>query len=113
MRMHALSDAGLLARLATDQANRGQIERMGGTHSRWEEPVLRPTPMPVCSQDLPQLRGEHDVALTAAFAMADEDQHSFPVEVADLQLPYFGSAHTGGIQSRQQCAMLQVVRCVH
>src|SRR5713101_10016223 len=107
MGMHALTDASPLAGLATDQANAGQIERIGRTHRRREEPILRSTPMPVGSQDLPQLRGEHDVALTAAFAMADEDQHSFPVEVADLQLPYFGSAHTGGIQSRQQCAMLQ------
>src|SRR3984885_16226069 len=100
--MHALTDASSLASLATDQANARQIERIGGTHSRREEPILRPTPMPVGEEDVPQLLGEHDVTFTAAFAMADEDQHSLPVDVTHLQPLCFCSTHTGGIQSCQQ-----------
>jgi hypothetical protein len=44
--------------------------------------------------------------------MSDEDQHSLSVDVTNLQPLCFSSTHTGGIQSCQQGAMLQIVRRV-
>jgi hypothetical protein len=65
------------------------------TPSRWEGPVSRPTPMPVGTEDVLQLGGKHNVALTATFAMADEDQQSLPLEVTNLQPLCFGGTKTG------------------
>jgi len=46
-----------------------RIEGMGGTLGRWKQPILRLPPARVGAQNVPQLGGEHDVALTVTFAV--------------------------------------------
>src|SRR5580658_701052 len=60
---------------------------------------------PVDAQFLEQLRAEHDVAVLAALALVDMDNHPLAVDVADLQVGRFRAASAGGIHGHQQDAM--------
>ena len=102
----------LHARSRPAQGEALRIEGMGGTLGRWKQPILRLPPARVGAQNVPQLGGEHDVALTVTFAVAEEDQPPRAIDVAHFQLPQSGGADAGGIRRTQYRTMLQVDRRV-
>ena len=59
---------------------------------------------------LEQLRAEHDIAVLAALAFADMNDHPLAVDVADLEMGRFRAACAGGIHRHQQDAMKGCVR---
>ena len=67
---------------------------------------------PVDAQRIEQLRAEHDVAVLAALAATDVDDHPLAVDVADLQMCHLRPAGTGGIQGHQQNAIDGCLCCI-
>ncbi len=67
-----------------------------------------PDSLPVGAEDLQQSRGEHDVAILPALAVANADHHALAVDVGDLQLGDFGDAQAGGIGGHEDGAMLDI-----
>ena len=47
---------------------------------------LRLHPAPILAQGVQQLRGQQDVAVTAALALANMNDHAFAVDIADLEV---------------------------
>src|SRR5580658_5851136 len=60
-------------------------------------PGLAPEAAPVDAQLFEQLRAEHDIAVLAALALPDMNDHPLAVDVADLQVGRFCAACAGGI----------------
>jgi hypothetical protein len=56
----------------------------------------------VTLQFLQEFRAEHDIAVLAALSALDVNDHSFPVDIAHLQMCQFGTPQSGGVQSHQQ-----------
>ena len=69
--------------------------------------------MPVNAQLFVQLRAEHDIAVLAALALADMNNHPLAINVADLQVGRFSAACSGGIEDHQQGAMKLRVCCIN
>jgi len=85
--------AGLLDGVAADMA--------AGNQAR-EEPLARgPGAPPVVAQDLQQPWREHDVAVLAALALLDADDHALAVDVGRAQADGFGDAQAGGVAAGQ------------
>src|SRR6202167_4387489 len=80
-----------------------------------KQPLLRlaPETSPVDAKFLQQLRAEHDIAVLAAFALADMNHHPLAVDVTDLQASRFCAACAGGIHRHQQDAMKRCVGGSH
>ena len=72
-----------------------------------EQPVCRAGKPPIGPQDAEQLRGEHDVALLAALAVLDVDQHAPAVDVAHPEAGHLRDAQPGRVGGRQCRARLQ------
>ena len=51
----------------------------------WEQPMRRPCFAPIRTQSNEQLRRQHDVAVLAALAVFDPDQHAAAVDVSTLR----------------------------
>src|ERR1017187_2799714 len=77
-------------------------------HCAWKQKGLWLHPAPILAQGLQQLRGQHDVTVSAALALADMNDHPFAVDVGDLQATQLGSSQPGCIQRHQHGAMHQV-----
>src|ERR1035438_9121539 len=79
-----------------------------------KEPLLRfaAEAAPVDTQFFEQLRAEHDIAVLAALALPDMNNHPLAVDVADLQVGRFCAACTGGIKRHQKDAMKGGIRGV-
>src|SRR5713101_5329434 len=79
-----------------------------------KQPVgrLAPQPAPVDAQCLEQLRAEHDIAVLAALASPDVNDHALAVDITDLQVRDFFTACTRGIERHQQDAMKGKLRRV-
>jgi hypothetical protein len=107
--VHALFDAGLLAKFATDLAHAGLVHRPA-RFLAWKQPIFRLTPAPIDSQQLQKLRCEHHLSGKFSFAFAHQNQHPLAVYIADLQLLGFFTTQSGAVKSCQQCPMLQVRR---
>ena len=60
-----------------------------------------------CAQNLQQLSGEHDVALLAALAALDPDQHAGAVDRGDLQASDLADSQTGPVRRRQRRPIAQ------
>src|ERR1017187_5070329 len=77
-----------------------------------KEPLLRlaPEASPVDAKFPEQLRAKHDIAVLAALALSDMDNHPLAVDVTDLQMSRFCAACTGGIHGHQQDAMKGCIR---
>jgi hypothetical protein len=104
------SDAKLLAQLLTGDA--GPVCNHGPVRppSR-KKPLLGLTPAPVQTQNLQQLRRQHDLARKLALALADVDDHPLAVDIGDLQVQSF-LTQTGAVVQCQQCTVLGVGRCI-
>ena len=55
----------------------GRLDRGRGTAD-----ALRLAALPIVAQDAEQLLGQHDVAILAAFGLADVDHHARAVDVS-------------------------------
>ena len=75
-----------------------------------EQICLRLHPTPILAQGLQQLRGQQDIAVTAALALANMNDHPFAVDIADLQVAQFSASQAGRIQHHQHGAVHQVLR---
>ena len=60
-------------------------DRLGGLLAG-EEPVARPLYEPPLSQEIEQVGREHDIAVLAALALLDPDQHAGAVDVCDFEV---------------------------
>ena len=111
MRRYVLLDAGLLGGLATacpdDLLGDGHISPPV-LHRAWEQIGLGLHPAPVLAQSLQKLRGQQNIAIAAALALMDMNDHAFAVDVGDLQVTQLGPAQPGCIQRHQHGAMHQV-----
>jgi len=72
-----------------------------------KQPVgwLAPETAPIRAQFLEQLRAEHDVAVLAALAFADMNDHPLTVDIADLQMRCFCATCACGIERHEQNAV--------
>jgi hypothetical protein len=77
-----------------------------------EQPSLRSIEAPVGTEFLQQSRGEQGVAVLAALALIDPDQHPIRVDVARVQMDQFRDPQPGAIGRHQQHAVLGVPRGV-
>ena len=84
----------------------GDADRFVGRSAR-EQPKPRPCQPPVGAQNLQQLSGEHDVALLAALAALNPDQHAGAVDRGDLQASDLADLQTGPVRRRQRCPIAQ------
>jgi hypothetical protein len=66
-----------------------RVERPAFVLTR-KQPVRRPSFSAIGAQNQEQLRGQHDVAVPAALALFDPDQHAAAVDIGELQTHYFG-----------------------
>ena len=63
---------------------------------------------PVGAQDNEQLRREQDVAISAALALFNPDQHAAAVDVGDFQMHDLGYSEPGGIGGHQRGAVFKL-----
>src|SRR4051794_7523640 len=73
-----------------------------------KQPMRRPCFPPVCAQHDEELRRQHDVAVAAALALVDPDQHATTVDVGEFQAHHFRYAQPSGIGGHQRGAVLEV-----
>ena len=107
--LDSLGDAGPLGGLPTgvpdDLAVNRMVDRMPTPTRKQPQRGLAPQPATVLSQGSEQLRAEHDIAILAAFAALDVDDHALAVDVADLEPGTLRTADPGGVDGHQQDAM--------
>jgi hypothetical protein len=111
MGRYVLLDAGLLGCMGNsvpdDLLGDGHI-CPPVVHHTWEQIGLRLHPAPVLSQSLQKLRGQQNIAIAAALALMDMNDHAFTVDVGDLQVTQLRSSQPGRIKRHQHRAMHQV-----
>src|SRR5260370_42671844 len=85
----------------------GAIELARGDWLGWsmarEQPTSRPRCLPPGPQQVEQVRREHDVAVLAALALLDADDHALAVDVRDLERDHFSRAQASAIGHAQGC----------
>src|SRR5215471_5135866 len=99
--MDAFRDASSLGGSTTRMPNGFCVDRLitAMILCAWKEPdagFLR-QPLPVLAQFVEQLRTEHYVAIFAPLAASDVNHHALAVDVGDLQMRQFGTAHASGV----------------
>ena len=72
-----------------------------------EEPVGRPGGLPVLAEQGQQPRREHHVAVLAALALADAEDHALAVDVVDAQGDDLGDPQAGGVGGHEDGAVLE------
>ena len=70
-----------------------------------EEPRLGLQSAPVLAQGSQQDGAEHDVPILMALATLDVDDHTWAIDVANLQASHFGAACSGSVEGHQQNAV--------
>jgi hypothetical protein len=75
-----------------------------------EEPATWPHHPPPLPQDVEQVGREHDIAVLAALALLDPDQHAGAVDVGDLEVGDLRDAQAAAIGDAQRGAVLQAPR---
>ena len=65
---------------------------------------------PPVAQQFEQLRRQHGVAILAALALLDPQQHALGVDVADLERDHLGDAQTGAVGGGE-CRLVLRPRC--
>src|SRR4051812_18743803 len=73
-----------------------------------KEPMCRPCFPPVGAQYDEEMRRQHDIAVAAALALINPDQHATAVDIGEFQTHYFRYAQPGRIGGHQRGAMLEV-----
>src|ERR1017187_536615 len=111
MGRYMLLDAGLRGCLSHSRPN--DLLRDGHisppiVHHAWEQVCLGLHPAPVLSQSLQTVGGQQNIAIAAALALMDMNDHAFAVDVGHLQVTQLGSSQPRCIQRHQHRAMHQV-----
>jgi hypothetical protein len=107
MRGDPFSEPGLPGRSATE-ALHGTCRERTPRISGGEEPARGTVPAPVATQMLQEGLRQRHVAIFAAFALADPQEHARTVNVAQLQREGLGQAQPRRIERHDQDAMLEV-----
>jgi hypothetical protein len=103
-----LGEAGQPLRLAAGDADGVAGDRLTGQVSR-EQPLPGMHGRPIGTQCLQQSRREHDVAVLAALALVDADDHAPAVDRVDCEVDGLGNAQAGGVAGGQDGVVLDVV----
>ena len=101
-----LAELGRHPSVAAGPLQHAPIERAALVLAR-KQPMRGPDFPPVGAQDNEQLRREHDVAISAALALFNPDQHAAAVDVGDFQMHDLGYSEPGGIGGHQRGAVFQ------
>ena len=115
VRADALADAGDLGGLLDGAMQLPRRDRIGAAAAR-EQPAMRkhhPAPpafAPPQPQQFEQLRREHRVAILAALALLDTEQHALAVDVVDLEVRDLGHAQARAIGDAERGLVLEA-RC--
>ena len=72
-----------------------------------KQPQVRPGPPPVGAENVEEPRRQHGVAVLAAFAILDVDQHTLAVDRRDLQARHFADPQPSRIGGRQRDTIAQ------
>ena len=94
-------------RQAERQAECSTWTSIGCSSSRPETASPRAGPAASRCAGSEQLRRQHDVAVLAALAVLDPDQHAAAVDIGDLEANHLGHPQPGGVGGRQRGAGLQ------
>src|SRR6202022_4658639 len=68
--------------------------------------------LPPGAQQLEQMRRQHDIAILAALALLDPDQHALAVNVGDLERDHFRGAQTRSIGHAQGRLVFEPWCCI-
>ncbi len=72
-----------------------------------QQHTAAPALCPPLAQQFEQLRRQHGVAVFAAFALLDPQQHAFGVDIADLERDHLGDAQPGAVGGAQRRLVLR------
>ena len=111
MGTNVFGDAGCLRGFPASLPEHFRCDRLIGSPAVFrsrKQISLGVHPAPVLTQGLEQLRTERHIAVTVPLAVPDMDQHAHAVDVLDLEMAQFGSAHAGRVQRHQHGAMKQI-----
>src|SRR5215469_9044169 len=105
------ADAGLLGGLATSQPDDvggdGDVGAFAGDGAGKQVGLGLP-PAPVEAQAFQQFRTQGHIAVAAALALVNADDHALTVDVTDLETAKFGASHGGGIQGHEQGTVIEI-----
>ncbi len=92
----------------------GAVELAGGQRlhrvAAREQPPLRPLCLPVGTQQLEQRGRQHHVAVLAALALLDPNDHARAVDIGDLERDHLGGAQARAIGDAQRRPILEAWR---
>ena len=103
---HALVDAGRGARRTAGGVQDGRLDRLVLV-ATWKQKPFGMRKTPIAAQDAEQLLGQHDVALLAALAAFDPDDHAAAVDVGRLQTDHLRHPQPCGIGGGQRDASFE------
>ncbi len=110
MRVHRLSDTGLLRRFLANFENAvrcdGAIRFLAG-----KEPLGRSLPPPVRGEYLAKRIRKHHLPVLVSFAAANPDHAALAVQVGDFQFGHFRYAKSRAVHCGQHRPVLKVPRC--
>src|SRR3954453_18710694 len=103
---YALVDLGPLGCSMTDAIELARRHRLHAVAS-WKQPAVRSCRPPPGTQQFEQKRREHHVAVFAAFALLDANDHALAVDVSDLERDHLGGAQACAISHAQRRLVLE------
>jgi hypothetical protein len=108
VRRDRLADAALLPHFPTGAIDGGWRDRLAGPVTG-EQPFARTGKLPIVPEDGKQFGRQHDIAVFAAFALINPDDHALAIDRRGFEADCFGYPQTGRITDGQDHAVLQVV----
>jgi hypothetical protein len=108
MKRDAFLDADRLLGPLEDALEAVTIEALVGQRIL-EEPAPGTALLPVHTQRLKKLLGEHHVAIFHSLALLDADDHAFAVDVADTKTSDFPEAKARGVYDQEHHSVLEVL----
>src|SRR6266852_3796764 len=106
MRRHGLADLGHVGGGVAGAPELARRHRVDRVHSG-KQPPLRACGLVPGAQQLKQMRRQHHVAVFAAFALLDADDHALAVDVTDLQRHHLGDAQSRPVSHTQRRLVLE------
>src|SRR5664279_843263 len=103
-----LADTALPPHFPTGGIDGGCSNRLAGTVTG-EQPFAGPGTLPIVPEHGEQFGRQHDIAIFAAFALINPDDHALAIDRRGFETDGFGYPQTGRITDGQDHAVLQVV----